>query len=521
MKLNFLTLITFFTFTHLVHAENHMLLMGGGGEPKGDSTIFDGGLIKLGKNLESAKWNYHVSFNGGHETTEEILKNQFSKSSPEKSRFTKDNYEELINNYIEKINNGEIKSGDQLMIIVNSHGTKAIEGLLTHSIAATGAPAKNSDDLAGASLVSLDSLQKILKLTEQKGIKLGIVDLSCHSGTSMALKKAIETETPNTCIITATGPDHYGNAGPNSFAENFMEELREGENLQDVFLKARIRSPFAEYPMISTQMNDKIVSDIYEGITPYLYYYYPKQDKLTPYILDNAYEGQICKREENFKNLISNIDNFSQLLGLNDRVPAPELQKKQSWSFFGLFNSNNTTIPKSQNLVLSSPYTEKLKKLLIQYKESQDKVIENLSSVDSTQLKNLENFDLSSQQKNTLISLKANYSWKELLSMDIDKDLLAYTKWQKNETSERRKKLLQEGIDFLTAVNKRKEQIIKDHPLLATLNKETESLTKNIQNSLELSQEISKQEKILYNALYQKYETENTNQSNPCKQITF
>ena len=520
MKVKILSLIFFFTTINFAYAENHMLLMGGGGEPKGDTTIFDGGLTKLGQNLESLKWNYQVSFNGGHDSTEKILTNKFSKSSSVASNFTKDNYEELIKSYIKKINNGEIKSGDQLMIIVNTHGGKAVEGQLTHRIAAVGAQAKNSDDLAGASLVSLDRLQEIVKLTEQKGIKLGIVDLSCHSGTSLALKKAVDTGSPNTCIITATGPDHYGNAGPNSFAENFMEELKPGENLQDAFLKARIRSPFAEYPMISTEVNDKIVKDVYEGITPYLYYYYPNQDKLTPYISENAYEGQICKREEIFKNLITNIDDFSFLLELTNTEPFPDLPKKQNWNFFGLFKSNSTAISKPQK-PMNLSYTDKLKKLLIDYKESQDKVIEASSKIDRSKLNNLENFELLSTQKNNLISMKTAYSWKELLSMDINKDLDAFKKWHKSETFERRKILIQEGIDFLTTVNNRKKQIVKENPLLSTFEKDTELLTRNIQNSVAITQEISKQEKILYNALYQKYESDNNNQENPCKQITL
>ncbi len=522
MKIKILTLSSLLTFTLLVHAENHMLIMGGGGEPSGDITIFDSTIVKLGQNLQSSKWNYQVSFNGGHKTTEEILSNQFPKSSTPITNFSSDNYEKLISNYIEKINNDEIKSGDQLMIIVNSHGASAIEGELTHRIATSGAASKNFDTLAGASIVNLDDLQKIIKLTEQKGIKLGIIDLSCHSGTSLALKKAIEPDSPNTCIITSTGPEHYSFAGQSAFGENFVEELKPGENLQDIFLKARARSPFAEYPMISTEMNDKIVEAVYEGITPYLYYNNLTYDKLTPYILNNSQEDQICKREEIFKNLISNIDDFSFLLDLNDTETIPEVPEKQQsrfiWPFSKLIKKNKT---KQLSTELSLTYTETLKNLLLEYKESQNKVFEAVRKTDTAQLNNIEKFNLTSTQPNTLINLKTEYSWKELLSMDIDKDLQAYIKWQNNETSERRKGLIQEGINFLNIVNERKNQITIEHPSLSTLKEDTEALTKNIQNSKKLSQDISKQERILYDALYKKYENDNTNSKNPCKQMTF
>lgn len=520
MKMKLLTLITFLISSHLVQAENHMLLIGGGGEPKGESTIFDSGMKKLGTNLKSANWNYQVSFNGGHAATEEILANHFPKSSPTASAFTNTNYDKMIKDYIEKINNNEIKSGDQLMIIINTHGSSASEGQLTHKVAAAGAPIQNADDLSGGSLVSLDEMQKIVKLTEQKGIKLAIVDLSCHSGKTLELKKSLETDSPNTCIVTATGPDHYGNAGPQSFSENFMEELKTGENLEDVFLKARLRSPFAEYPMISTEENDKIVKDIYEGITPYLYYYYPKQDKLTPYIVNNANAGGICRREENFDSLISNIDDMISLLELTNKLPAQKIQTKPKRNFFGFFSSKKETQQTNENKSLTYNYAEKLKKLLIEYKESQDKVIAASLAVDSKKLENIEEFTLPPQD-NTLINLKTTYTWKDLLSMNIDKDLQAYIKWQKNEKNDRRKQLIQDGIDFLRVVNQRKLQIVNANPLLSTFQKDTEARASNIKNSVKITLEISQQEKLLYNAIYQKHKTSDPTKENPCKNITF
>jgi hypothetical protein len=48
-------------------------VMGGGGEPKGDNTIFDRSITELGNYLEkNPEWVSTVSFNGGHSKTEEI-----------------------------------------------------------------------------------------------------------------------------------------------------------------------------------------------------------------------------------------------------------------------------------------------------------------------------------------------------------------------------------------------------------------------------------------------------------------
>ena len=42
-------------------AENHLLIFGGGGEPQGNTTIFDNGMNNLGKSLEKTKWKYEIT----------------------------------------------------------------------------------------------------------------------------------------------------------------------------------------------------------------------------------------------------------------------------------------------------------------------------------------------------------------------------------------------------------------------------------------------------------------------------
>ena len=200
-------LITFLSTTSLAYAENHLLVLGGGGEPKKDSTIFDNGINNFGENLKKSNWKYEVSFNGGHKKTESILQMHYSAGVAPITNFTQDNYAILIENYKNKILKGEIKSGDQLMIIISSHGAQRIPGDLTHSISASGGTALDLNKLSGSKLVSLDKLQEIVRLTNDRGIKLGLVDLTCHSGTTLALKN----NAPNTCIVTASGPDEAVN----------------------------------------------------------------------------------------------------------------------------------------------------------------------------------------------------------------------------------------------------------------------------------------------------------------------
>ena len=78
MNLKFLMLITLLASIQLVYAENHLLIIGGGGEPEGDTTIFDGDINDLGQNLKNLKWNTEISFNGGHKNTEKIIQEEIN-----------------------------------------------------------------------------------------------------------------------------------------------------------------------------------------------------------------------------------------------------------------------------------------------------------------------------------------------------------------------------------------------------------------------------------------------------------
>ena len=270
-----IVLLICFTVMNATYAKEYLLLIGGGGEPNTETTIFDSGLFNFGKNLKKSKWNYNVSFNGGHPITEKILKNQYSTRKSPVTDFTSDNYTKLLESYKNNILNGTIKSGDQLMIIIYTHGAKGSDGQLTHSIAATGSSLADLNTLSGANLVSLDKLEEIVKLTNERGIYLGIADLTCHSGATLALKK----NAPNTCIITSTSPDHLGYTGPDSFSDIFLKYLSRGQSLESIFLKARATSKDSSFPMISTDENNTIVSDIYKGISPYLFFNDFESDK--------------------------------------------------------------------------------------------------------------------------------------------------------------------------------------------------------------------------------------------------
>lgn len=478
IKLLIISLLTF--SSTLAFAENHLLLMGGGGEPQGETTIFDSGMETFGKNLKSDKWNYEISFNGGHQKTEQMLRKSFKGPVRETTDFTAEQFEHLLTSYKERILNNQIKPGDQLMIIINSHGGSKGADSTTHKISAKGGEAVDLNNLQGSKLVNLDKLSEIVKLANDKGINLGIVDLSCHSGNTLALTK----DAPNLCVVTATGPVHYGFAGPAAFIDRFFANLAPGTNLEEAFLKGRLEARDASYPMISTDINDEIVADVYDSITPYLYYYSPRTDKMTGYIVEAASANLTCKREEDFSNLISKIDKLSSVVK----------SKKNG------FNA------------------DELKKLLNEYKTSQDKVIKASLALGSQNLSNIETFVVP-HGITAPPGFKLQYTWKELLKYDVDKRIGEYENFARNSTNPRFKAENQAVANFLKTVKSKQLSIMAQYPKIKEFQEETRTLVKSMANTRSIADRISLQEKQFYEELYRRKQVSSA--ANPCQKIVF
>lgn len=466
--------------TTTLYAANHILVIGGGGEPVGTSTNFDRRIGQLGKNVQEANWKYEISFNGGHSTTEQILRTNYPSPVAPVTDFTVEEYNRLLKDYKNKILSGKIKAGDQLMILTSSHGSAQAKGMVTHSISAKGGPITDYNSLKGSATVNLDHLAEIVKLTNERGIKLAIVDLSCHSGNTMALKK----NAPNTCIITSTGPIHYGFSGQSAFTEKFIQNLKAGTNLEEAFLKGRIQSSDPSYPMISTEANDQIVKDVYESITPYLYYTDAKSDKLANYIVETANADLICKRENEFKKLISQIEKLQSVV---------------------------TSTPNGFN-------AEALKDLLKNYKESQDQVLKASLAMGAYNLSKKEVFTLPANTK-AIIGFKLEYNWKELLELDIEKRIADYEKFKKFSSSSTAKADNQAAIDFLKIVNEKKQSIIRQHPKLKNFKENVTSLVTGMNNSRKIAAQVALQERQFYEELYRR--KQNNQSNNPCREIVF
>jgi hypothetical protein len=278
----------------------HMVVLGGSGEPQNkETTIFDAGLEKMGEfNRSHPDIKSQVFFNGGHAETEKIAAEGFGSSKP----FTAQEYYRVIEDYKRKMNSGEIRPGEKILINLYTHGASKDPGETTHKIAAGSGAVTNFDSIAGTTTVSVDALKSLRDLAKAKGIQLAIIDLSCHSGNT--LKLADE----NTCVISATGPNHYSGAGTKSFGAVFSGALSPGKTLEDAYLSARSQFNDPSFPMISSPAGEDVQERIYDNETPFLYYYNPQNDKLTPYLEKLTDEGGKCEIDQDLIGLSSEIE---------------------------------------------------------------------------------------------------------------------------------------------------------------------------------------------------------------------
>lgn len=429
--------------------ERHLLLLGGGGDPEqvldgggnlvqAPSTIFDRGLSAMGSYLKANPWQSEIRFDGGHSQTEEILSGQFP-NSKSKGPFTVDSYRKMIENYEERILSGDIRPGEQLMVIIDSHGAELADGENTHQIS------------VGRSTRSLDSLQSLADLAKLKGIKLAIMDMTCHSGSTLKLAN------DNTCVVTASGPNHYGS---NTFFESFVANMKPGKSIEDVFLKTRESLDSPSFPMISTPTGLKLNQSLYQAITPFLYYT-NDGGKLSYYLQS---EGISClERIEPATVLINQIEQLQATL--ND----------------GRLNTSN------------------LAQLVRSYSDQQEKIIATVKSWNLQNLKKIETF------KCQIEAGQFDYTWKEILLVVSSSEgrLNWLNKEAKIATTAKDRTAVQEQINCLQKVIVKGKEIQTLHPELLTYVAKYTELIKGLGHTYDLAFRIADAENKFYYASYE------------------
>lgn len=462
-------------------AERFMAVLGGKGEPvKQEHTLFDRSLSSLGDYLKDNKWNYDISFNGGHSKTDAIIDSKFSEAK-NKSTFTQKNYDALIADYIKKIEQGEIKAGDQLLVMINSHGSPQVQGEKSHHIA-VGDATTNVDfnTLSAVEQTSLDSLEKLTKLAAAKKIKLGIVDFSCHSGGSLSLANS------NTCVISSTGPNHLAT---NIFAEDFMKNMKPGASLEEAFLQTRkeplVNSDAAQssYPMISTPEGMAIKDDIYPGMTSLLYSYDPKStskdDKMPNYILESASNVGMCKREMQLEKLQTKIEEYKAIsaLGMNSNVDLSNL-----------------------------------KKLVNEYKDRQGKVIRAVQAIGIQDLYKQEAFDVITPFGTKTLAKKKYFSWKDIVETDYAPIISQLT----TKLAGKEDVVTRSSLKMFTKAQEKQKEILKQYPNLKNYQDEFKQQMNELKGTEKIANAITAEERKLYDFMYKNLR-QNNQRKDACK----
>jgi len=486
MKLSLFIISSIFSISIL--AGNHIAVIGGGAEDRSKpTTMFDTNLELLGQYYQSTTWQETaVSFNGGHSNTESILRSNFREQN---KTFTNENFDRLIENYKTKIRSKSLKTGDQLLIYIDTHGAVKIDGELTHQIATSGASISDYNNLSGSSTVSMDKLKELTTLANQNGVKLAILDFSCHSGNSLPLANE------NTCVVTSTGPYHYAYGGaPGTFSYNFALNMRKGRNLEDVFIESRKNTTDMSFPMISTPQNKAIAEFEYNNISPFLYYYEKDTDKLTPYLMDAASHNLFCKREDAFNKLNRMIDHVEKINIINKKT---------------LFTT------KEEKEVDLTSLRENLKK----YKEMQDKMIATLKSLKAHLLSN--EMEISSGNDKSRTRIVDKHSWGEIIATDYDAQIArirARIQAKNDRNPDSYDNML---VRYYLDGKNKKEKIIRENPDLAKIPRVVQEFDKNFSDTSEIAQKISDGEKRLYHALYMGQKHLFQNQNNACKNFVL
>jgi len=209
-------------------AARHALFLGAGGEPaEKATTIFDDILKPAGKALKAAGYQTQALVNGGHSETESKASKAFD---GQRRDFTADAARASIKNYVTAIQSGKIREGDQLLVVVDTHGAPASAGTQSHQVAARGAN------------FNMDELIALREAAEAGKVKLAILDFSCYSGNSLKLAS------DKTCVVTGSGEL----PGTTGYAEAFLKAAQSGRNLEDIFLRARREDKYMSTPEIST-----------------------------------------------------------------------------------------------------------------------------------------------------------------------------------------------------------------------------------------------------------------------------
>jgi len=224
---------------HSVFARDLAVFFGGGEETptqatSDPSTIFLDSLTKFNDFAEQKHWETIYRHDGSHAQDQaELGRVSQGKGQP----FTKATFQKTLADLKVKLEGrdpqDQLKSGDKLLLFVSTHGSDDSSGIC-HEVTTTDG------------FVDLADLKSIEKLAEEKGVKLAVVDTSCHSG------RCINLASSKTCVISTAG----FNEGSELDNESLLDQMKTAPDLESAFLSSRkiqlLQFGYSGQPQIST-----------------------------------------------------------------------------------------------------------------------------------------------------------------------------------------------------------------------------------------------------------------------------
>lgn len=228
-----------------VFATKHLVYFGGGNSAVESDAMFDQGLKDMMEYADKASWKSEFYFR-------KSVPKEMSAHKDRIKTFTPETFQKRIEGIKADIRQGRIKAGEQLMLYLDSHGILDEKGNYLISV--------------DRQRVETESLKGLIQLAEEKNIKLGIVGMTCYSGSLLRFKTA------NTCIVTIAPPDKVGFSDDSFYLSKNTLLQANKTNLEDVYLRSRRHgndyySP--AQPMISTEagiMADQALAPLKSGI---------------------------------------------------------------------------------------------------------------------------------------------------------------------------------------------------------------------------------------------------------------
>jgi hypothetical protein len=226
--------------------DNYLVYFGGGGEPDGETTIFDRSIPAIASFAEAQNYKAEYFSTKNHKFSAEMAAKATGNTTQE---FTSENWSKKMNQLVQDIQSGKISKGSKLLLTIDTHGMDR-GGIFRMST-------------VNGIVAPVEEIKRLIVAAEENGVSLGLYASNCTSGNLLKLAS------DKTCIVTSSMPNQYGFT---SDGYMFLKNLRKAKNLEENFLESRNYNALLSLPAqpgISTVAGQK-TQEALGMLLPYL-----------------------------------------------------------------------------------------------------------------------------------------------------------------------------------------------------------------------------------------------------------